>query len=99
MHIIVVTQEAEIREIMVPSQSRQIVCKSQLKKKPSQKRAGIMAQGVGPEFKSQYYKKKILNENFGDTDTPSHSEKATWSTYSFTQAHRQETTRASIQCI
>jgi hypothetical protein len=32
MHIIVATQEAEIREIMVPSQSRQIVCKSLLKK-------------------------------------------------------------------
>jgi hypothetical protein len=25
---------------------------------PSQKRAGGVAQGVGPEFKSQYYKKK-----------------------------------------
>jgi hypothetical protein len=25
---------------------------------PSQKRAGRMAQGVGPEFKPQYYKKK-----------------------------------------
>jgi hypothetical protein len=28
-----------------------------LKKNPSQKRAGGMAQGVGPEFKSQYQKK------------------------------------------
>jgi hypothetical protein len=27
-------------------------------KNPSQKRAGGMAQGVGPEFKSQYHKKK-----------------------------------------
>jgi hypothetical protein len=47
---------------------RQIVCEtlSQKKKKkrkkkeknPSQKRAGVVAQGVGPEFKPQYSKKK-----------------------------------------
>jgi hypothetical protein len=29
-----------------------------LEKNPSQKRAGGVAQGVGPEFKSQYCKKK-----------------------------------------
>jgi hypothetical protein len=29
-----------------------------LKENPSQKRAGGMAQGVGPEFKPQYWKKK-----------------------------------------
>jgi hypothetical protein len=29
-----------------------------LEKKPSQKRAGRVAQGVGPEFKLQYWKKK-----------------------------------------
>jgi hypothetical protein len=29
-----------------------------LKKTPSQKRAGGVAQGVGPEFKPQYHKKK-----------------------------------------
>jgi hypothetical protein len=29
-----------------------------LKKNPSQKRAGGVAQGVGPEFKPQYCKKK-----------------------------------------
>jgi hypothetical protein len=28
------------------------------KKKPTQKRAGGVAQGVDPEFKPQYYKKK-----------------------------------------
>jgi hypothetical protein len=28
------------------------------KKKPSQKRVGGVAQGVGPEFKSQHHKKK-----------------------------------------
>jgi hypothetical protein len=31
-----------------------------LEKNPSQKRAGRMAQGVGPEFKPQYCKKKKL---------------------------------------
>jgi hypothetical protein len=29
-----------------------------LKKTPSQKRTGGVAQGVGPEFKSQFWKKK-----------------------------------------
>jgi hypothetical protein len=29
-----------------------------LEKNPSQKRAGGVAQGVGPEFKPQYWKKK-----------------------------------------
>jgi hypothetical protein len=28
------------------------------KKNPSQKRAGVVAQGVDPEFKPQYHKKK-----------------------------------------
>jgi hypothetical protein len=32
--------------------------KKEKKKNPSQKRAGGMVQGVGPEFKSQYHKKK-----------------------------------------
>jgi hypothetical protein len=46
--------------IEVPSQAGQIVCKtlSQKKKKNSQKRAGGVAQGVGPEFKPQYHQKK-----------------------------------------
>jgi hypothetical protein len=30
-----------------------------LKKKKSQKRTGIVVQGVGPEFKPQYHKKKV----------------------------------------
>jgi hypothetical protein len=40
---------------MVP---RQVVCQtlSQKKKNQSQKRAGEVAQGVGPEFKPQYHK-------------------------------------------
>jgi hypothetical protein len=52
------TQEAAIRRIPVQSQPREIVCKTLSRKKPSQKRAGGVAQSVGPEFKSQYHKKK-----------------------------------------
>jgi hypothetical protein len=45
---------------MVQSKPRQTVCKTlSQKKKPSQKRAGGVAQGVGPEFKPQYHKKNI----------------------------------------
>jgi hypothetical protein len=43
---------------MVQSQPRQIVCETLSQKNPSQKRAGGVAQGVGPEFKPQYCKKK-----------------------------------------
>jgi hypothetical protein len=32
-----------------------------LEKNPSQKRAGGMAQGVVPEFKPQYHKKKVYS--------------------------------------
>jgi hypothetical protein len=32
-----------------------------LEKNPSQKRAGRVAQGEGPEFKSQYWKKKKMD--------------------------------------
>jgi hypothetical protein len=49
--IILSIQEAEIRRITVKSQPGQ---------NPSQKGAGGMAQGVGPEFKPQYCKKKKL---------------------------------------
>jgi hypothetical protein len=57
--VIPTTQEAAIRRIAVQSQpwansSRDPI----LKKKPSQKRAGGVAQGVDPEFKPQYHKKK-----------------------------------------
>jgi hypothetical protein len=36
MPVILVTQEAEIRRIVVPSQPRQIVCEILSRKKPSQ---------------------------------------------------------------
>jgi hypothetical protein len=58
MPVILATQEAEIRRIAVGSQPRKIVCKILSQKYLSQKRAGRVAQGEGPEFKPQYQKKK-----------------------------------------
>jgi hypothetical protein len=54
--VIPAAQDAEIRRIEVRSQPRQIVQEplSQKKKKKSQKRAGGVAQDVGPKFKPQY---------------------------------------------
>jgi hypothetical protein len=59
--IILTTQEAEIRRIVVQSQPRQIVHKTlsqKQNKNPFTKRTGRVAQGVGPEFKSSTAKKK-----------------------------------------
>jgi hypothetical protein len=59
-----VTQEAEIRRIIVRSQIRQIVFDTLSQKNPSQKkRAGGVAPGVGPEFKPQHHKNKNNNKN------------------------------------
>jgi hypothetical protein len=58
MPVILSTQEAEIRRIMVQSQPGQIVWETLSQKNPSQKRDGGVDQGVGPEFKLQYHKKK-----------------------------------------
>jgi hypothetical protein len=58
MPVILATQEAEIRRIMVQSQPGQIVHETLSRKYPSQRRAGGVAQGVGPEFKPQYRKQK-----------------------------------------
>jgi hypothetical protein len=52
--VILATQEAEIRRIMVQSQPGQIVHETSSQSKPSQKMAGGVAQGVGPEVKPQY---------------------------------------------
>jgi hypothetical protein len=68
MTIISATLEAEIRKIPVQSQPRQIVQETlfqKKKKKPKthknpQKRAGEVAQGVGPQFIPQSGKKKIF---------------------------------------
>jgi hypothetical protein len=56
--VILVTQEAEIRRIMVQSQPGQIVLETLSRKNQSQKRAGGVAEGVGPEFKPQYCKQQ-----------------------------------------
>jgi hypothetical protein len=63
MLVILATQEAEIRRMEVQSQPRQITHETPSQNNPSQKGiggrgAGTMAQGIGPEFKSQYCKKK-----------------------------------------
>jgi hypothetical protein len=56
--ILTTTQEAEIRRIVVRGQPRQIVHETLSRKNPSQKRGDGVTQGVGPEFKPQYSKKK-----------------------------------------
>jgi hypothetical protein len=55
MPVILATQAAEIRRIMVQSQPGQIVYKTPSQKYLTKKRAGGGAQGVGPEFKPQYH--------------------------------------------
>jgi hypothetical protein len=57
--VILATQEAEIRRIVVGSQPRKTIHKSLSQKNPPQKRAGRVAQGEGSEFKHQYWEKKI----------------------------------------
>jgi hypothetical protein len=54
----VTIQEAEIRRFVVWSQPKKIVHETLSWKNPSQKRAGGVAEGVGPEFKPHYWKKK-----------------------------------------
>jgi hypothetical protein len=44
---------------VVQSQPGKIVCETLSQKQPTQKRAGGVAQGIGPEFKPQYLKKKF----------------------------------------
>jgi hypothetical protein len=61
MPVILATQEAEVRRIVVWSQPGQIVPRDPISKNPSQKRAGGVAQGVGPEFKPQHQKKGFFS--------------------------------------
>jgi hypothetical protein len=56
--VILATQEAKIRRIEVQSQLGQMVCETLSQKNASQKRAGRVAQGIGPEFKPQSTKNK-----------------------------------------
>jgi hypothetical protein len=53
--IILDTQEAEMRRIVVQSQPWQIVHKTPSQNNSSPKGAGRVAQGEGPEFKPQYH--------------------------------------------
>jgi hypothetical protein len=59
--VILATQEAEIRRITLLNQRRQILRETLTPENPSQKRAGGVAQDVGPEFKPQCHKKKKKN--------------------------------------
>jgi hypothetical protein len=61
MPVILATHVAEIRRITVQSHPRQIVLKTLSRKNPSQKRAGGVAQGEGPEFRSQSKKRNDNN--------------------------------------
>jgi hypothetical protein len=58
MSVILATQEAEIRKIVVGSQPRQIIWETLSRKTHHKIRTGGVAQGVGPEFKPQYARKK-----------------------------------------
>jgi hypothetical protein len=44
--------------------------RSYLEKNPSQKRAGGMAQGIGPKSKPQYHKKKKKKSYINSTPNP-----------------------------
>jgi hypothetical protein len=54
MPAILATQEAEIRRILVQSQ----FCETLSQKTLYKNKAGVVTQGIGPEFKPQYCKKK-----------------------------------------
>jgi hypothetical protein len=54
MPVILATQMAKIKRIVVQSQPRQILCETLSRKNTSQKWAGGVAQGVNPKFKPQY---------------------------------------------
>jgi hypothetical protein len=55
--VIPATQETENRRVTAGSQSRQIVIETLAQENSSPKRAGGVAQGIGPEFKPQHWKK------------------------------------------
>jgi hypothetical protein len=50
--------EAEIQRIRVQSQPRHIVREILSQRNPTQNRAGEVARGIGPQFKSHYFTKK-----------------------------------------
>jgi hypothetical protein len=61
MPVILATQEGEIKRIVAQNQPRQVVHETLSQRNPSQNSAAGVAQGVGPEFKPQYQKKKKKN--------------------------------------
>jgi hypothetical protein len=62
MPVILATQEAEIRRIVVRNQPGQIEIETLSQKKNLHKKGlGGVAQSVGPKFKPQYHKKKVCN--------------------------------------
>jgi hypothetical protein len=63
MSVILATQEAETRRITIQSQPGQIVQEILSQKSSSQKWAGSVAQGWGPEFRPQYCKGKKASES------------------------------------
>jgi hypothetical protein len=60
--VILATQEAKIRRIVVQSQPRQIV-RALSQKKTLHKKGLVEVQGVGPEFKLQYCPLQKKKEN------------------------------------
>jgi hypothetical protein len=58
LSLILAIQEAEIKRIVAQSQPRQVICETLARKTLHKNRAGRVPQGVGPEFKPQYCKKK-----------------------------------------
>jgi hypothetical protein len=64
MPLILSTQEAEIRGIVVQNQTGQIVCETLSRNTLPKNRAGEVAPVEGPEFKPQYRKKKRSLLNF-----------------------------------
>jgi hypothetical protein len=61
--VILATQEAEVKRIMVQSQPWANSSPDPISKNPSQKRAERVAEGAGSEFTSQYHQKsQSINE-------------------------------------
>jgi hypothetical protein len=58
--VILATQEAEVRKIAVQSQHQANSLRGPISKKKNHKKGLVewLAQGIGPEFKPPYYKKK-----------------------------------------
>jgi hypothetical protein len=59
--VILVTEDAEIRRMIVQSQPGQTVCKTLSQKKTITKKGCWSSLGVGSEFKPQYRKKKKIS--------------------------------------